>query len=770
MARTDITSNSITKNYLKKLAVDHLLIDFNSIVHVGSQNVVSEVNGFMRVVLKNLYLGHSVSSVKFTELFTKYKMTAIQSKIKPGVDPNFVIDLFRDHFDDKYMDKLVIGKVIGAVLHILKTYCIDKRIKTMYIAIDGVPSKGKLVEQRQRRYMGSVTEKYKEKILESYKEYLLKQPDNIYLMEKFQIKWSKGKISPGTNFLYRLTAYLNSEPIQSKFLLGRKKLKIVVSSFDEIGEGEAKIMRYIEAYIPPTEPICIYSPDADMILLSMLSPSKTIYYLQFHQQELWYNVINIATLKQNIVFYVNNHPKYSKGKFDTDRVNYDIVYLSTLFGNDFVPKIETINVKSGFLSIMDAYLETLMEFKDKKYYLVKTPTDTNTEFSVNFTFLKSILHKLLPIEDDFIKHNDLYNRYIKIGLIKSVFDYMEISSENLVSTLNEFRTEYENLKHAIKNNQSLHHYESHDELMNSLKKCIQIKVDGQTANVTYLNNKELINLLKKNFEETKEFPRLMINLDSFSKSITDKHIMNQIKLKENKLGRVLNAYEKELYKFDHMLDNYKTKFNAMPLELTENKIGEYYKTYFDTSVSKSDSIMDDYLTGLLWVFQFYFNDKKYVSTYYYKHERAPLLRHLSAYLDKLSREEFVGITNNLDIYEVKSLKKYFCPVYQLIYVSPMVPEIIALLPSNYRKEIKSKNLSPFLKKYFVDVDKIVNTLYKEPISSEIDCRSASYLNKCFMKSIHKPTKEDDEKFLHDIKQIPPSETSERRNQCRKPKY
>lgn len=775
LVRTDFTSSAITKDFRQKLAVDHLMMDFNSIIHVASANIISEINSFMRIVLKNLYVGYPVTSTKLTESFAKYKMTKIQSKIKPGVEPNIVIDLFRNHFDDAYLDKLIIGRVIITVLHILKTYCVDQQLQTLYVAIDGVPSKQKMMEQKSRRYMGSITEVYKEKLLESYKEYLQKQPDNIYLMEKFQIRWTKGNITPGTGFMEKMSAYLNSERVQSKMKIGRPKMKIVISDMHEIAEGETKITKYVEKYISDPASVMIYSPDADVILLSILLPIKNIYYLQFHQQDLYYNLININTLKNNIGFYINNHPKYAKAHFDVRRINYDIVYLSTFFGNDFVPKIESINVKAGFQSIMSAYLATLLELKDKEFYLVKL-----NPYRVNFTFLKLILHKLLPIEEDFIKHNDLYNKFIKIGLIKSVFDYMEISSENLVSTLNAFRTEYENLKNKIKNNQNLHYYESHDEFMSSLKKCIQIKVDGETANVTYLTNKELIALLQKNFKSTKEFPRLMINLDTYSKSITDKHQINLMKQKELKLGRVLNAYEKEFYKFEHMLDNYQTKFNATPLQLTANKIDAYYEEYFkvklfdskskQTLSSEANNVMHDYLEGLLWTFSHYYSDPVYINTWYYKYERAPLLKDLSMYIDKLSREEFVEITSGLSVYQVKKFQNYWKPIEQLIYVSPMVPDIIKLLPSNYRKIVSTKHLTPFLKRYLVDIAKLVDKLWKEPISSELDCKGMSYLNKCLLKPIHKPTAEDDKHFLHDIRLVKPSETSERRNMSKMPKY
>ncbi len=49
---------------------------------------------------------------------------------------------------------------------------------------------------------------------------------------------------------------------------------------------------------------------------------------------------------------------------------------------------------------------------------------------------------------------------------------MEINSENLISTFNEFRQEYENLKNLIKNNGNYYYFETHDQFMNTLKKVL----------------------------------------------------------------------------------------------------------------------------------------------------------------------------------------------------------------------------------------------------------------------------------------------------------
>jgi 5'-3' exonuclease len=775
LVKTDITSNSIRKDFKERMRIAHFLLDFNSIIHVGSVSVISEINSFMRQVLKNLFTGHSVGSVRLTEMFAKYKMSKIQQKIKPDSDPKFVIDLFHEHFDDKLLDKLVIARVISTVLFMLKTFVVDKEIETFGIFIDGVPSVSKMNEQRSRRYMSAIMEEYKKKILESYADYLKKQPNYIYLAEKYKITWSKGNITPGTGFLEKLVSYLKNEKIQAKFSEGKPNMKLVISDMHELGEAETKIMRYIKEYLSETPATTVvYSPDADVLLLCMLMPVKEIYVLQYHQQELWYNLIDISTLKKNIAYYLNNNPKYSKATFDTNRVNYDLVYLSTVFGNDFVPKIESINVKSGFQFIMNAYLETLFELKEKGYYLVKVPSGSKPDFRVNFSFLKVVLHKLLPIENDFIKHNNLYNKYVKAGLIKYVFDYIEISTENVVSVVNGFKAEYGNLQHLIKQNQNLLYYETSDEFMSSLRKAIQIKIDDTVSNVTYLSNKEIIALLKKYYKSTNDFPRLLINLDTYSTSINDKHIQKLIKQEEQKRGSILNAYERELYKFDHMLDQYRVKFNAEPLDLSAGSINNFYKTYFDVKLTdpkmkltiEAKEAIGDYAEGVSWVFQYYLNSLQYIDTWYYKYEKAPLLQHLSMYLDSIDRKTFKSMTSNLSKFNVADPQSYWGPVEQLIYVSPQTKEVIRLLPSNYRKAIKEKKIDSL----FVNVYKLVDKLYNEKVASDIDCHSIPYLNKCIVKSMHKPDKNESKKFLKEVRKIEPNKASLRRNKSEYPDY
>ncbi len=83
LIKNDITSTSINSNFKEKTMVNHLLLDFNSIVHVSSQKILADVNVFMQLILKNIYEKRSIGGLAFTEKFEKYKMEHMQKKNNP---------------------------------------------------------------------------------------------------------------------------------------------------------------------------------------------------------------------------------------------------------------------------------------------------------------------------------------------------------------------------------------------------------------------------------------------------------------------------------------------------------------------------------------------------------------------------------------------------------------------------------------------------------------------------------------------------------------
>jgi len=94
------------KHLDKKLESEHLLIDFNSIVHVISQFLLEE-------------------------------------KKKDNITV--------DDFEEELI--ILVGEYIE---ELLKNYFYVKIIKTITICVDGVPSMAKIYEQKKRRYMGDI--------------------------------------------------------------------------------------------------------------------------------------------------------------------------------------------------------------------------------------------------------------------------------------------------------------------------------------------------------------------------------------------------------------------------------------------------------------------------------------------------------------------------------------------------------------------------------------------------------------------------------------
>ena len=767
LLKNGITSTSIKPDVKDKMMINHLFLDFNSIIHVSGQKIVSEVNAFFKMALKKTNNADVVNNDEYQQNLTKYKM---ESDLSEEKDPEKVIEIFHEHFTNKLLDKLIIILVIKTILKILKTYCDGRALKTLMFAIDGVPSKGKMTEQKHRRYMGAITELYKKKLLIKYRDYL--KANNNYLAAKYEIKWNRNKITPGTAFMHKLVIALNRDETVNKFKSEKRtNMKIIISDMYEVGEGEKKIINYIDKKLKNTnDTVVVYSPDADMILLCMLLPVTTLYVLRHNQQttaqkgDNIYDLVNVDLLKQNIAYYINNNPNHGKKNFKMENINNDIVCISTLFGNDFVPKIETLNVKRGFQSIMDAYLKSLLKLNE---YLVQKQGDINI---LSLKMLREIMKNLIPEEQDFIRHNQLYNEYITIGQIKNTFDYMEINSKNLISTVSSFTRDYGQLKNAIKNKNkgTIFDFEKNDIFMTSLKKSLMVFVNGQCLNTLNLSNEEVMKLLSKYYSDNENFPGLNINLNTWSHSITDSRHKKIVAEKK------LNDYEKEKYKFDNMLDEYYVKFNAQPLDLQENKIPNFYKKYFGVDVLyerrnlsiSALNIMHDYVEGVFWVFNYYFNDKTYLNKWYYHHKKAPLLKDIYTYLMNIDEKTYFKIFSDLKKYQV-SEKNFFNPIEQLIYVSPMTDEIIKLLPSNYRNYM-SNITDPFFKNYFIDIQDIVDNLWEQDVSQDIDCHSIPFFNKCLIKSLH--VEIDDDIFLSKIRKVTPNDESTRRSKSELPPY
>ena len=252
-----------------------------------------------------------------------------------------------------------------------------------YISIDGIPPRSKMIQQRDRRFMGNWK---KNKIIQK----LEKNKVNSDIIEKYKNEWDSSAISPGTEFMRRLSVALK---IHFKKMEKFKSINVILSDSLEEGEGEFKIFKYIKENINENEHNIIHGLDADLIMLSLLQ-NKSIHLLR---EPIFFKLDNSEKfiflgidhfkniLKQNYSHYFNN---------DIDLIYY-YVFLCFLIGNDFI-------VNLTFLKFKNNSLELLLEiYKNISTYLNQNILIKNNEnFKINYMFLSKFINELSTIEDN----------------------------------------------------------------------------------------------------------------------------------------------------------------------------------------------------------------------------------------------------------------------------------------------------------------------------------------------------------------------------------
>jgi len=397
--------SQFTTVHNSKLKSKYFMIDFNSIIHITSFYVISDLNYVLyKIITKDL-------DDKSADVSSKYQLdtTNIKSYIK-----------------DKTYDRLneiIIDEVIFNVLDLLDTYMDPSKIELLYIAIDGVPSKAKIIEQKKRRYMGSVFSEIKKIIFDKHVKSIKKEKDR-YLYETNKISWNKNSISPGTIFLDDMYRNLTNSIFRVKIMKKCKNIKKYICSGPyEPGEGEMKIVDYLRNN--SLEGSCtIFSPDSDVTLLALLlnnelSPINKhritpLNVLRHNQQKGIYNVIDIDMLALNMYSYVSKHIEKKISKTNTID---DIVLILTVFGDDFLPKIESLNVKYDFSKLIDKYISV----HKKVGPIIKYNKHKNIKYIDNKAFAE-LIKSLQMDEGGNLQKNYIASHYNNYNRLKSVLD------------------------------------------------------------------------------------------------------------------------------------------------------------------------------------------------------------------------------------------------------------------------------------------------------------------------------------------------------------
>ena len=243
----------------------------------------------------------------------------------------------------------IIKKVIEKIADYIDCISPSKRV---YITFDGVAPCAKMEQQRKRRY-------------------------KTYFMSKISNKsslWNTSAITPGTEFMEKLTKEIN---IHYQCNL-KYKINVLISCSDEAGEGEHKIFKYVRENDLSNEHTAIYGLDSDLIMLSIIHKEYTKNIYVFREAPHFKSVLSNKLEKNEKMFMdiellcVAIEKEMSNGK-ETEETKEsrkkDYILICFLLGNDFLPHISCLNIRSNGIRIIIETYKNVIANNNK--YLIK---------------------------------------------------------------------------------------------------------------------------------------------------------------------------------------------------------------------------------------------------------------------------------------------------------------------------------------------------------------------------------------------------------------
>ena len=258
----------------------------------------------------------------------------------------------------------------------------------LYIAVDGVAPMAKMKHQRLRRFKTIKEQEIRNSIMENFKV-------------PIQAKWNNAVITPGTNFMRKLTNKLIdfSKKYSPKYT---NKLKIIFSSCHSNGEGEHKIHQYLKEENNKEATKVVYGLDADLLFLTMATNLPKLYVFREAQEIDFKSTkkflsVDMDGLKDGIF---DDIQKKCNKKLDKSMIINDYIMMGFLLGNDFLPNIPSLSLSPIHPKLpvgLDILLDVYAKFINNNNYL----------YNDNGSFLKFI-EILANMEEAHFK--EVYNK------------------------------------------------------------------------------------------------------------------------------------------------------------------------------------------------------------------------------------------------------------------------------------------------------------------------------------------------------------------------
>jgi len=367
---------------------DYIFLDYQSLFY-NVKNLYNEINYLIRLLYKLLDASEK-SNPFYTSLFqetneylivkyiiSSYKnvfdeigintTTCMPTITLPKDQKNENITKIKAILDkfplsDEILINCIVKDMIEQTYNITRKHLSSSNRKNVYIYFDGIPSIAKVKEQLSRRINGTITAYIKKDILKT-------TPDTPAIIKEKEIKSkliNTDSISIGVD-----------TPVVNKTRDELIRLGYTVNDNNKYGEAEHQIMKTLSNKSFSRKKILVASPDADLILLSMICNVTNNTNIELYRETVLventmdfkynYDIIKgiVSSPYQREIYYMKiNQLKDNMGLTTSQKV-LDISYLFLILGDDFVPIIPTLNVDAldKIIETYDDILKTISGFK-----------------------------------------------------------------------------------------------------------------------------------------------------------------------------------------------------------------------------------------------------------------------------------------------------------------------------------------------------------------------------------------------------------------------
>ena len=274
---------------------------------MGLPGVLRPLIKYLRVRDKSVGFKFHKLDAKVDEFYADFnQFFYLAYNMAAGIHPeNQVLEeQFTKQMTKQMREEMVIKQTLVMFENVLDKFEIAK---TIYIAVDGVAPAAKMNQQRMRRWKSA------------YK-----------IKKEVEKKFDTNAFTPGTGFMKKfheeMVKWIETNGVYHA-------PTIIYDSYRTVGEGEHKIMKYLRIKKPEGKKV-LYGMDADLLMLSLLSPAQDMFLVREDIQN-DDQVLDVDKIRAALVS-LHEH----KG---AEQIIEDFTLLMTIFGSDFFPRIPSLS-------------------------------------------------------------------------------------------------------------------------------------------------------------------------------------------------------------------------------------------------------------------------------------------------------------------------------------------------------------------------------------------------------------------------------------------